>query len=587
MQALPLGLAIASVATVGSGGALLLRRRATVSAAGLLLAGVAGVASAILLATSQDRAGELAVTVAAAVLAPLALVTYPTAGWRHPVDFLALVAIAGCGVVAVVYGTADVVGLMGLLQGCVVVAHTWWRIEAASEGGRRPLVWMALSVSVVLLTFGLVVFSAEGTESAVPGLAVAAFAVVGPAMYVGATLPDLVDVRGLVVTAVVVVVGLVTVMSVFVLALALLDAVGSSDPNVGALALVAAVAATVLHPTRVVLRGVFDQLLFGERPDPLGAASRVAGTIGDDPLLALRAIREALVVPYAALLVDGEPIAVSGTETTHTRTLELAGAGRLVVGLRPGDLAFSAADEHVLRLCVPLLSQALRARALAADLLESRGQTIAAVEEERRRLRRDLHDGLGPRLTGVAFTSDAALNLVRTDPAAAEELLRQLRSDTVTAIEEIRRMVYAMRPPALDELGLVPALRQQANGLRNRGGETVRVDVSGPDDLPPLPAAVEVAAYRIVAEALTNIARHSDSPSAAVRLELTSDRLRIEVTDRGHSDEWQPGVGLSSMRERAEELGGTLIAGSGPDGGHVTAVLPLRREGDQGVAPLA
>lgn len=575
MQALPLGLAIASVATVGSGGALLLRRRATVSAAGLLLAGAAGLASAILLATSQDRAGGLAVTVAAAVLAPLALVTYPTAGWRHPLDCVALVAVAGCGMVAVVHGTADVVGLMGLIQGCLVVAHTWWRIEAASEGRRRPLVWMALSVSVALLTYGLVVFSAEGTESAVPGLAVAVFAVVGPAMYVGATLPDLVDVRGLVVTAVVVVVGLVTVMSVFVLALALLDAVGSSDPNVGALALVAAVAATVLHPTRVMLRGVFDQLLFGERPDPLGAASRVAGTIGDDPLLALRAIREALVVPYAALIVDGEPIAVSGTETTHTRSLELAGAGRLVVGLRPGDLAFSAADEHVLRLCVPLLSQALRARALAADLLESRGQTIAAVEEERRRLRRDLHDGLGPRLTGVAFTSDAALNLVRTDPAGAEELLRQLRSDTVTAIDEIRRMVYAMRPPALDELGLVPALRQQANGLRNRAGETVRVDVSGPGDLRPLPAAVEVAAYRIVVEALTNIARHSDSPSAAVRLELTSDRLRIAVTDDGHSDEWQPGVGLSSMRERAEELGGTLIAGSGPDGGHVTAVLPL------------
>ena len=575
MQALPLGLAIASVATAGSGGALLLRRRATLSAAVLLLAGVAGVASAVLLATSHDRAGELAVTLAAALLAPLALVTYPRAGWRHPLDFVALVAVAGCGVVAVVYGTADVVGLMGLVQGCVVVAHTWWRIEAATEGSRRPLVWMALSVSVALLTYGLVVFSAEGTESAVPGLAVAVFAVVGPAMYVGATLPDLVDVRGLVVTAVVAVVGLVTVMSVFVLALALLDAVGASDPNVGALALVAAVAATVLHPTRVALRGVFDQLLFGERPDPLGAAWRVAGTIGDDPVLALRAIREALIVPYAALLVDGEQIAASGTETTHTRTLELAGAGRLVVGLRPGDLAFSAADEHVLRLTVPLLSQALRARALAADLLESRGQTIAAVEEERRRLRRDLHDGLGPRLTGVAFTSDAARNLVRTDPAATEELLRQLRSDTVTAIEEIRRMVYAMRPPALDELGLVPALRQQANGLCNRAGETVRVDVNGPDDLPPLPAAVEVAAYRIVVEALTNVARHSDSPSAAVRLEPTADGLRIEVTDRGRSDEWHPGVGLSSMRERAEELGGTLIAGSGPDGGQVTAVLPL------------
>ena len=221
----------------------------------------------------------------------------------------------------------------------------------------------------------------------------------------------------------------------------------------------------------MVLRGVVDQLLFGERPDPLGAASAVAGRIGDDPLIALRAIREALVVPYAAIVVDGVPLAVSGTETTHTRTLDLDGAGELVVGLRPGDLSFSPGDDQVLRLTVPLLAQTLRARALAEDLLESRGQTIAAVEEERRRLRRELHDGLGPRLSGVAFTSDAARNLIRTDPAAAESMVAQLRADTVTAIEEIRRMVYAMRPPALDELGLVPALRQQAVGLRNRDGE--------------------------------------------------------------------------------------------------------------------
>ena len=183
------------------------------------------------------------------------------------------------------------------------------------------------------------------------------------------------------------------------------------------------------------------------------------------------------MIPYAAVLVDGVPVATSGTETTHTRTLDLDGAGELVVGLRPGDLSFSPGDEQVLRLTVPLLAQTLRARALAEDLIESRGQTIAAVEEERRRLRRELHDGLGPRLSGVAFTSDAARNLIRTDPAAAEAMVAQLRADTVIAIEEIRRMVYAMRPPALDELGLVPALRQQAVGLRNRDGEPVAVDV--------------------------------------------------------------------------------------------------------------
>jgi signal transduction histidine kinase len=434
---------------------------------------------------------------------------------------------------------------------------------------------MCLALGVTSLVVALVTFSADQSQSTLPAIALAAFALVGPAMYVGATLPDVVDVRGLVVTAVVFAVALITYMGVFVVAMGLLDLVGADDLSVGALALLAALVAATFHPSQVVLRGVVDELLFGVRPDPLGAASKVVGRIGEDPLPALRAIREALVLPYAALVVDELTLASSGSETTHTRRLDLDGAGELVVGLRPGDLGFSQGDEQVLRLTVPLLAQTLRARAMAAELLESRGQTIAAVEEERRRLRRELHDGLGPRLSGVAFTSDAARNLIRTDPDEAERLVAQLRADTVIAIEEIRRLVYAMRPPALDELGLVPALRQQAVGLRNRSGEPVAVDVTAPEHLPDLPAAVEVAAYRIVTEALTNVARHSSGPTASVRLETSEDSLSVEVTDTGRSGEWRPGVGLASMRERAAELGGTLEAGPSACGGRVAALLPL------------
>ena len=576
METLPLAIAIASMSTVGSGVALLLHRRAPASAALMLLAGSHCLVSAVLLATDRDAAAGYVGAAGAAGFAPLALAAYPALRWRHPLDFVSLVVLAGCGAATTAYSDADVAGLMGMVQACVLIAHTWWRIEIAHERERRALVWMALAVTTTLLAFGFVVFSAEGTSAVtLPEVGVVVFALVAPAMYVGVTLPDLVDVRGLVVSVVVTLAALLTVMSVFVLGLSLCDALGADHLNVGAQGLLAALSATVLQPTRVLLRGVVDELLFGERPDPLGAASRVVGRIGDDPLPALRAIREALVVPYAALVVDGVPIAVSGAETTHTRTLDLDGTGELVVGLRPGDLAFSPGDEQVLRLVVPLLAQTLRARALAEELIESRGQTISAVEEERRRLRRELHDGLGPRLTGVAFTSDAARNLVRADPTAAEEMLAQLRADTVTAIEEIRRMVYAMRPPALDELGLVPALRQQAVGLRNRDGEVVEVEVSAPEELPDLSAAVEVAAYRIVVEALTNVARHSDSPSASVRLEPDAGGLRLEVTDAGRSGAWRPGVGLSSMRERAAELGGTLEAGPGPRGGRVAAVLPL------------
>ncbi len=566
---------IVAVSFGAAGVGLVLRRRSVLAGALMALAGVLGVASILLFVADHDTAATVVGIASVVLVAPLALLAYPRLRYRHPVDFLALVSIGGCGVTATAYADAGAAGLLGFIQGCIFVAHTWWRIELAEERERRALVWMALGLSVSGGVYFFAAFSSEGfTSEALPLAGSLAFALIGPAMYVGATLPDLVDVRGLVVGAVVTTFALVTVMAVFVLELGLLAALDVDEVNDGALGLLAALAATAYQPTRVVLRGVVDQLLFGERPDPLGAASAMAGRIGEDPVLALRAIREALVIPYAALEVDGADVVASGTATTHTRTLDLEGVGRLVVGLRPGDLSFSSGDEQVLRLTVPLLAQTLRARALAQEVVESRGRTIAAIEEERRRLRRDLHDGLGPRLSGVAFTSDAARNLVRSDPAAAEEMLRQLRADTVTAIEEIRAMVYAMRPPALDELGLVPALRQQAVGLRDSDGQPVSVSISA-DELPDLPAAVEVAAYRIVTEALANIARHSSSRTATVRLDSTTGALRLEVTDAGVSAGWRPGVGLSSMRERATELGGTLEAGPGPSGGRVSVLLPL------------
>jgi signal transduction histidine kinase len=584
--ALSVVLAVVAASYAVSGAALLVRRTAVPAAALMLLTGVVGVLGIVLLATGGTGStgdGTLGRTVgmsAATLLAPLSLLAYPRLRWRHPVDFLALAVVGGSGVVGTVYGgravSVDVVGAMALIQGGALLAHTWWRIETSRDRERRALVWMAFAVPFAGLVCFVTSFSAEGVDDrTLPVIGMTALALVGPALYVGATLPEIVDVRGLVVGVVVTTFAVLTVLSVFVLELSLLEALGASELNTGALGLLAGIAAFAFQPTRVALRGVVDQILFGQRPDPLGAASAVAGRIGDDPVDALRAIREALVLPYAALEVDGVVEASSGTSTTHQRALDLEGVGRLLVGLRPGDLTFSPGDEQVLRLTVPLLAQTLRARALAAEVVASRGRTIAAIEEERRRLRRDLHDGLGPRLSGIAFTSDAARNLVRSDPTGAEGMLAQLRADTTVAIEEIRRMVYAMRPPALDELGLVPALRQQAIGLRTEGGQPISVTIDSPE-LPPLPAAVEVAAYRIVTEALTNVARHSASTKAAVRLHTDGSALSLEVVDEGRSGSWRPGVGMSSMRERATELGGTLVAGPGAHGGTVTAVLPLR-----------
>jgi signal transduction histidine kinase len=284
------------------------------------------------------------------------------------------------------------------------------------------------------------------------------------------------------------------------------------------------------------------------------------------------------MLPYASISIGGEDVAVSGTPVTETRRFPLAlgndETGEIVIGLRPGDLTLSAGDEQALGIVAPLVAQTLRARQLSRDLQESRTAAIKAIEEERRRLRRDLHDGLGPTLSGIAFTADAARNTITSDPAAADALLLRLRADAVAAVGEIRRLVYDMRPPSLDELGLVAALRQQVSSIRTADGRPMHVQVEA-NDLPPLPAAVEVAAFRIATEAVLNSARHSGTDRAFVHIQHQDDTLDVSVRDPGPgASAWQPGVGLSSMRERAAEVGGTLDVTTGPEGSHVRALLP-------------
>ncbi len=574
---------LVTVAIVGASlavsGVLVAARQVRTAGSLLTLGGLLVVTSAVVATSRHTDVARLGFTAAAALLLPLALTTYPRVRWRGPVDFVALATIAGAGGLAASQWRDDsAVGTMGLVLALAVIAHTWWRIEQSSATERSALVWMALGTGVPGLVTGVLLFAAPNTTGVVVGLGL--LVVVGPAMYVGVARPEVVDVRGLVVHAVVFAFAGVVYVSAYVTVASLLEILSGSTPSVGALAITGLIVATTFHPAQVMLRGVVDELLFGRRPDPLGAAADVVGHLGDDPVSALRAIRQTLVLPYAALTVGGEAVATSGVAVTHTRklTLELADGrrGTLQVGLRAGDLGLSAGDEHVLRLVAPLLAQTLRANRLAADLQVSREETVTVLEEERRRLRRDLHDGLGPRLSGIAFTSDAARNSLRADPDVTDQLLATVRAETVSAIEEIRRIVYAMRPPALDELGLVPALRQQAVGLRTRDGDPLRVTITS-DELPwGVSAAVEVAAYRIVMEALTNVARHSDSATAAVCLRAESGALVVEVADAGTPrGVWSTGVGISSMRERAAQLGGTLFAGSNGRGGQVSAVLPL------------
>ncbi|MDX6485377.1 MAG: hypothetical protein QOF43_530, partial [Gaiellaceae bacterium] len=209
-----------------------------------------------------------------------------------------------------------------------------------------------------------------------------------------------------------------------------------------------------------------------------------------------------------------------------------------------------------------------------SELQRSRERLIAAREEERLRLRRDLHDGLGPTLAALVFKVGLIRDSVRVDPARSERLLIELGRETKDAIADIRTLVYALRPPALDELGLVGAVREQAALLAETAGLDIVVESP---ELPELPPAVEVAAYRIVIEALTNASRHANASRCDVDLRL-ADGLELDISDDGVglADDCRPGVGLRSMRERAYELGGRFDTGRSPAGGTtIHASLPV------------
>jgi signal transduction histidine kinase len=203
---------------------------------------------------------------------------------------------------------------------------------------------------------------------------------------------------------------------------------------------------------------------------------------------------------------------------------------------------------------------------------------VTAREEERRRLRRDLHDGLGPQLASLTLTLAAARELLRHDVDAADMLLQELSTHTQAAIADIRRVVYDLRPPALDDLGLVLALREQAAHYSQAG---LQITIDAPDHLSPLPAAVDVAAYRIVQEALTNVVRHAQAHTCVVCLTL-GDALIVVIRDDGTGlpPGGRAGVGLTSMRERSAELGGTCVIETAPGRGTCIRVeLPLHQEG--------
>jgi signal transduction histidine kinase len=340
--------------------------------------------------------------------------------------------------------------------------------------------------------------------------------------------------------------------------------------------------ALVAVPLRARVSERVDRWLYGHR-DPATAVARFSEqlALADEPAGALPgvagALRETLgassvlIDPATALDLAPARIGAELYEPVIERALEHRGThlGRLVIGARAPGERYGPADAALTEVLVRQVALVLDALRMAAALQQSREAIVSAREEERRRLRRDLHDGLGSALAGIALTLQAARN---SDGPTADELVESAREQTQAAVADVRRLVRGLRPPVLEDLGLAAALRAYADRLG-----PLEVEFELPPSPMTLPAAVELALYRIATEALTNVVRHAHARHCQVCLRTDGNDVTVAIIDDGHgiARDATPGVGLRSMRERAAELGGRVELANGPNGGlAVDARLP-------------
>ncbi|MCR2805952.1 GAF domain-containing sensor histidine kinase [Paenibacillus soyae] len=396
---------------------------------------------------------------------------------------------------------------------------------------------------------------------------------------------------------------------------------GTEDRALTSLAATLAVA-LLFAPLKDKLQRFVDRLLKGRHNDPYGLLAELRGLLAEpsppEAMLdkVVRFLRKELRIPYAAILVEvnghDRVVAADGEgreeDAAGSLTFPIVHRGKevgaLIASPRAGE-TFSADDRRLIDVLLghagPVVDNFTMTRGmklLAEDLQQSREKLVLAREEERRMLRRNLHDELAPRLASLGLNATAAEMYVKRDPEAASELLGELRKVIRSTVEDIRTLVRDMRPASLDEWGLAGAIGERIRELSKplqvagRGGRPaggLRIELST-GELPPLPAAVEVAAYRIATEAIANAARHSQAANCTVKLEMISGkRLSIDVRDNGigiderRLSSVRKGIGIGSIRERAAELGGYCVIERMEEGGtRVYAELPvISEEGTQ------
>jgi signal transduction histidine kinase len=490
--------------------------------------------------------------------------------WHNPLSTPVLNAVGG---------TLSLLGMacaaVGLVGAVLSLVHRWRHTDAL---GRQQLRLFAAAAVLPILTLPVIFLDANGagwlfSAASLPLPMAIGFAILARGLY---------DLRTAANRTLVWVTLSVIVVTVYALVIA---GVGSMVHASGAAWLpwlAAAVVAVCFSPLRDVLQRGVNRLTFGRWDEPYAVLAdigqRLEGTTDVDRLLddLVRELQEGLGLAAVSIRDEtGRTVVGDGDGEPDSTTLLLTAYGRIVgtLSYKAGAHALRGRDLRLLDDLAAHLGGLLHARELTADLERARERLVLAREEERRRLRRDLHDGLGPALAGHILRLDL---IGREVPAAspADAQIGTLRDELQATVAEFRKVVEGLRPPALDDLGLAEATRQMVR--RVTAGSSAQVEIQI-DDLPQLPAAVEVAVYRITAEAVTNAVRHAGAGHITIAITVVPASVTVHVDDDGSGmDGTAPGSGngLETMRERAEELRGSLSIESSAAGTKITAELP-------------
>jgi signal transduction histidine kinase len=351
--------------------------------------------------------------------------------------------------------------------------------------------------------------------------------------------------------------------------------------------------ALLFQPLRDVLQKRVSHFLYGQRDEPyevMRQVSRQLQTLRPSDMLPalVQTLQEMLRLPYVAITIYYSPFTKTlrkieeGTPGSQVLQFPLEVQDDLGIRTEIGSLeisprSYETLSEHEQKLIEAIARQiavAAHSLRLSLDLQASREKLVTAREEERRRLQRDLHDNLGATLAAQTLKVGAVRSVLSKDTRVANDLLQTLEKDMQGSLNYVRHVVQGLRPPLLDQFGLKKALEHV---LRERvQGQALHLQLELPD-LPTLSAAVEVASYFVITEAVTNVLRHAKATLCKVSIVRQDRGLELTVQDNGvgfdsaYSNE---SVGLNSMRERCEELGGTLSLSN--DGGtKVWAFLPI------------